>query len=195
MYNRILNYILVAVIIGLVYLIFFGFSEPSQPFSQEIEYDTYEHLSVLPSNTTLALKVQKRFTTKSSSLIVDVVKYADKYARPDFPTKVDILSVIAIESSFNPKAVSNLKTDPAIGLTQIRPGQWSHKIKKNELISIENQVKYAAEILEINYQSLNKDPKLALHAYNLGLTAAKRGDRNMNYVDKFQREKSYLINS
>lgn len=191
MKNRILNYLLIIAVGSLVYFMY-QFSKPDQTEYAPIPPDTFEHISTLPSNTALTYLIKKRFTSKSEYFISDVVKYADKYARPDFPTKVDILSVIAIESSFNPEAKSNLKTDPAIGLTQIRPGQWSHKLKKQELKSIENQVKYAAEILEINYQSLNRNANLALNAYNIGLTATRRGDRNDNYVTKFHYEKTYL---
>jgi soluble lytic murein transglycosylase-like protein len=140
-----------------------------------------------PNNLTLVSAILDRYKHVDDDLIHDVVFYSHKYARPDFPKQADILAMIATESSFNPKAVSKLKRDPAIGLTQIRPGAWRHKIKRHELNDVENQIKYGAEILAHNYKKL-QDKHLALHAYNLGLTSVLRGQRSKTYVVKFERE-------
>lgn len=136
-------------------------------------------------------KISRRYTSVPRHLIKQVVEYSKEYERPDFPRQQDILAVIAIESSFRPHAVSNLKRDPAIGLTQIRPNAWRHKIKRHELNSIENQIKYGADILAHNYRRLG-DKDMALHAYNMGLTATLKGARNPTYVHKFKHEKRIL---
>lgn len=145
------------------------------------------HTSINKTNEALIAKISNRYTHVSPELVAEVVEYTHKYAKSDFPKQEDLLAVIAVESSFNPNATSNLKHDPAIGLTQIRPKAWSHKYKHSELASIENQIKYGAEILAHNYKRVG-DKELALHAYNLGLTSVLRGKRSKTYVVKYHRE-------
>ena len=130
------------------------------------------------------------FKGANKEVIAQVVDLAHKYQRPDFPRAEDILSVVAIESSFNPKSVSKLKKDPAIGLTQIRPGMW--KIPKEELKDIENQIKHGVNILSQYYDKL-KDKKSAIVAYNKGIAAYKKGDFDTKYLDKFQRHYTMLF--
>lgn len=118
-----------------------------------------------------------------------VVQYAQKYAHDDFPKTDDILALIAVESEFRPNAVSQLDTDPAIGLTQIRAGVW--KIKKEVLRDPENQVKYSVEILRLYYEKL-QDPDKTLQAYNVGITSYYNGGRNPHYVSKHKKKKEQL---
>ena len=119
----------------------------------------------------------------------DVIKFAYKYERDTFPKAKDILAVVGIESSWNPNAVSKLKKDPAVGLTQIRPGIWKSIIgDRSALRSIENQIKFAAHILHWNYkQTKNRDH--AIIAYNVGIGAFSRGEFTDNYLNKFKRER------
>jgi len=51
----------------------------------------------------------------------EIVNLAFKYEKPIFPKARDILSVINIESHFDPSVISGLKHDPAVGLMQTRP--------------------------------------------------------------------------
>ena len=116
-----------------------------------------------------------------------VVSLAKKHEHPVFPKAKDILSVVGIESSFDPKAKSKLKKDPAIGLTQIRPKVWG--IDKKMLSTPEEQIKKSVEILSSYHEKLGS-PEDALHAYNIGITNFKRQKGlNPSYVDKFKREK------
>lgn len=126
--------------------------------------------------------VLKRFKVKEE-LAQQVVAYAHEYERDVFPKAVDILAIISIESSFNPNAKSSLKYDPAIGLTQIRPGIWN--IKKDELKSIENQVKFGVNILSQYYEKLHKKDA-AIMAYNVGITAYRNGETNQRYLWKYK---------
>jgi len=115
----------------------------------------------------------------------EIVALAHKHADPTFPTAHDILSVIGIESSFNPHAVSSLKRDPARGLMQVRPGVWG--IETAELQDIEKQIKYGVDILK-GYHNLLKNKWKTLHAYNVGLTKFRKGKRNPEYIEKFKKE-------
>lgn len=157
------------------------------PLSNKCIINVVEWAPLPEFNAQLVSNITSRYKNVSPELATKIVIYTAMYAKPTFPKQEDLLAVIAVESAFNPAAKSNLKTDPAIGLTQIRPGAWRHKIKKSELSDIEGQIKYGAYILEHNYNRVNSKA-LALHAYNLGLTAALRGVRSKTYVVKYQRE-------
>jgi hypothetical protein len=123
------------------------------------------------------------FNGADKNVVRQVVDLAHKYERPDFPRAKDILSIVAIESSFDPSAKSKLKKDPAIGLTQIRPGVWN--IPKEELNNIENQIKHGADILAHYFDKL-KDKESAIIAYNKGITAFKKGKYDQKYLNKFK---------
>ena len=129
-------------------------------------------------------------TYRVSGDVVDkVLHYAYRYEKKSFPKAEDILAVIGIESSWNPNAVSNLKSDPAVGLTQIRPGVWAKLVgSPEELVDIEKQVKYAAEILHTYYKE-TKNADDAIIAYNAGIGAWSKGRYTLKYLTKFQAER------
>lgn len=136
------------------------------------------------------IKSKYRALNNNPKLVQEIVKTAEKYADPVFPTTSDILAVIGIESSFNPHAVSKLKFDPARGLMQVRPGIWS--VDPNDLHTIEGAIKHGSDILK-KYYSKFKSKEAALHAYNVGETNYRKGVRNQNYVDKHAKEKAHII--
>ena len=125
------------------------------------------------------------------SLAQEIVELTHKYGNDTFPQAKDLLAIIGIESSFCPHVKSKLKRDKAVGLTQIRPNVWKHLIKPGELTSIENQIKYSKIILTRYYEVLG-DTQAAVNAYNVGITAHKRGDRNNTYVERFNAFKKLI---
>lgn len=118
----------------------------------------------------------------------EIIRVAHQHEHSDFPTAEDILAVIGVESKFKPKAVSQLKRDPAIGLMQIRPGVW--KISKQELLNIEKNIEHGARILRKYYEQLNKKEDAALQAYNIGITAYLKGKKNPRYLSKVKTERA-----
>mgnify|MGYP001245853986 FL=1 len=117
----------------------------------------------------------------------EIVTLAKKHEKKSFPKTEDLLAIIGIESSFNPQAVSGLRVDPAVGLTQIRPNVWG--LDAGDLKGdIEKQISTSSDILSKYSKHLNSKED-AVHAYNVGLTAFQRGDYNPNYVAKFANEK------
>lgn len=121
-----------------------------------------------------------------------VIRAAIKHSNDTFPTARDLIALVGVESSFNPKAVSQLKKDPAVGLTQIRPGVWG--IDPKDLSTIDQQMSQASRILQ-KYYKLTGSREDALHAYNIGignLKKYKRGniDGNPKYVAKIDAEKN-----
>lgn len=119
-----------------------------------------------------------------------VVDLAYKYGQDTFPKPEDILAVIAVESSFNPHACSQLKSDPACGLMQVRPVVWG--LRRKNLSTPNEQILHGVRILSQYYDDLHSKSK-ALEAYNVGMTAYKQGQRNSAYVRKVFRAKRRLM--
>lgn len=120
------------------------------------------------------------------SLAEQIVAFAHKYERRDFPRAVDILAVVGIESEFRPHVKSQLATDPAVGLMQVRLGIW--KINPKEMADIENHIKYGSRILADYYDQLKGNKKAAIIAYNAGITAYRNREYTYRYVRKFEIE-------
>ena len=138
----------------------------------------------------LVNKVMVKYHVKQD-FAEDVVNLALKYEKPVFPRASDILAIISIESSFNPKAVSKLKKDPAIGLMQVRPKVWG--IDALELKnSIEKQIAMGSDVLHKYYMKLNAKEK-AVEAYNVGLHNFHKGTSNKEYVAKYKKALDYFV--
>lgn len=116
-----------------------------------------------------------------------IVDLAVKHAKHPFPQAHHILGTIGVESSFNEKAVSNLKHDPAVGLMQIRPKVTG--TSKKELSSMEGQIKHGSDMLHQLYKKTGDQDK-AIQAYNIGLTSYNKGKRAMSYLNKTKKETS-----
>jgi soluble lytic murein transglycosylase-like protein len=139
-------------------------------------------------------QVAERISARYKIDIEDAESYvalAKKHENEVFPKAEDLIALMGVESSFNPEAKSGLRKDPALGLTQIRPGVW--KINPAELSSEDNQVKYAAKILKDYYKQLGGNMASAFEAYNVGITAFKTKSRlNPAYFAKISAEKNHL---
>jgi len=151
--------------------------------------DPYQPKKVAPVRDEaqqLADKILKKYKV-DPKLALQVAKLAKKHEKPVFPKAEDILCIVGIESSFRPHAISNLKKDPAMGLTQIRPGV--HKLDSKKLGGdIEHQIEKSAEILN-KYNKHLKNKEAAIIAYNVGPGDYRKGNYNQNYINKFKNEK------
>lgn len=119
-----------------------------------------------------------------------IVGLAQKYAKHPFPQAHHILGTIGVESSFNEKAKSNLKFDPAVGLMQVRPKVTG--TSPVELKHIEGQIKHGSSLLHSLYQKTQNEDK-AIQAYNIGLTSYNKGKRALNYLDKTKKETQHHL--
>lgn len=115
--------------------------------------------------------------------VAQVIQLVKKYQKPGFPTARDLMAIIAVESEFDPDAVSGLSHDPAVGLMQVRPNVWG--IDPEELKDPETAIKIGADILHKYYRHLHGDKEAALQAYNVGLTNYQQGEENPRYVQKY----------
>ena len=109
--------------------------------------------------------------------IVDKVNESANY---QFPSRIDVLSIIAIESRFKHKAVSK---KGAKGWMQILYKKV-HTEDENLLAGIE---------LLVDYRQKLGSEEAAIHAYNVGIKNYKDGKRNINYYDKYLNTKKELI--
>lgn len=164
----------------------------SDEVQQQIEQDMQEE-EAKKLQTHYIKTVAKRFK-KDEKFVTKVVHAVVKYERESFPKAADLIAIIGVESSWNKNAVSNLKKDPAVGLTQIRPKAWSHKIPPGDLKTVDDQVRWSAYILH-HYYKRTGSVEDAVIAYNIGLRARMEGRTNQNYLMKYQREKTILVDT
>lgn len=128
-------------------------------------------------------------------IVDEAIDYAFLYEKPIFPRAEHIMAIIGIESSWRPYVRSQLEHDPAVGLTQIRPGIWKNKINDpKKLEQIKYQIKYSIEILDEYYRIL-RTPEKTLLAYNVGITALIENRYNDQYLKKYNREFRQFINT
>lgn len=147
--------------------------DPIQVIVEAVEYAT-------EANQRMAGEIAKQYNCQFSvaALVVDL---AEKYSHPVFPTKLDILATIAIESRFNP----NASYRGSKGLMQVLISSHRKDIPPGRF-DIEQQIKVGALIHKQNYSELH-NAKASVMAYNVGLGAYKKGKRPNPYWDKFRK--------
>lgn len=143
-----------------------------------------EHQKMMRRKEQLVGAITEKYNV-DETLARKIVKIANAHQQPDFPKTEDIIAIVGIESSFRPHVKSKLKTDPAVGLMQVRPGVW--KIPHEELSTIEGQIKHGAGILAHYYDKVGK-VEGAVMAYNVGITAYRKGKTNKRYLNKYKTE-------
>jgi len=139
----------------------------------------------VPQTTTTELKIEKLtqfISTKynvSDTAVKKVVEYAHRQGDKVFPTPIDILSIIAIESSFNKYAVSKAR---AKGYMQV--------LYKETTFDIRTNINDGTHLLREYSRVMPKDA--AVQAYNVGIGNYKKGMRNTEYLAKFKQTKQQL---
>lgn len=136
-----------------------------------------QDIKVKHENLILSKHISKEYKIPFSLAkeIVELVKFHAKAT--DLSPKI-VLAVIAVESSFNPKAISS---KGAKGLMQIMP---LHKPGP----TIEDNIIKGIWILQ-DYKSETSNIYEALMSYNVGITAFKKGKRNYNYAKKVMKKR------
>lgn len=130
---------------------------------------------------TVVNQISQRYDA-DPDFVSQVVLLAKKYEKPRFPTAHDILAIIAVESEFDPDAVSALRKDPAVGLMQVRPAKWG--LNAEQLRDPETAIRIGSEILHKYYRHLGGDKDAAIQAYNVGMSNYKQGEDNPRYLLK-----------
>lgn len=112
---------------------------------------------------------------------VDLYLWVDKASQLYNVKASLILSIIKKESGFRTKVVNSGN----VGLMQVHPP--SHKITRSYLLNGEKNVLKGTEVFADYRKQLGGSDKKALHAYNRGITAYKKGARNPSYVREILR--------
>jgi len=133
-----------------------------------------------------------KYPGADTRVIMQALDAAERFQYKDFPRAQDIITIIGIESSWRVDVMSQLSTDRAYGLTQIRPATWSDVIGEDDIRDVDTQVRAAADILHHYYMSLNKSKAGAILSYNNGITAYVNGAYTKDYLYKFWREVAYV---
>ena len=125
----------------------------------------------------------------------NIVKFAKKFAYNDFPQAIDIISIIRVESNFNPKAFNpetnkkdkKRRVPPSIGLMQVQAGSFD----------VYTNMKQGSERLrEYFVKQCKRSIECAVKSYNIGPTNFKRGKYPVSakeYWDKFNLRKSQYL--
>lgn len=131
-------------------------------------------------------KVQKELKESRTKLKnIELIRYQDTVFRKQYPVFAEIvevvyrkskeynfdpnliLSIILVESAFNPRAVSSVG---ACGLMQINYSVWKDElnIDRERLFEIEYNIDLGLKILRRYYKVADGDILRALHLYNNG---------------------------
>lgn len=147
--------------------------EVKQVSSTNIDYNTL---------STKDIKVSQAISEKykcSTEVAQKVVYHASEHAYQDFPTRDDILAIIAMESRFNPFA----KQGGSFGLMQVL--LKTHKGLITNKNSVEDQVRVGSIILRQYYIDAGRSRKAAVMSYNVGPGAYKKGVRPTKYYKSY----------
>jgi len=106
----------------------------------------------------------------------------------NWPTPIDVVSIISIESNFDPDIYSS---GGAYGLMQIGDN-WRNKLPNNAFNSVQGNIKYGIYIMRLYYDMFHGDEKAAILSYNCGDGAYLKGLYAPNYWRKFQRSRDQL---
>jgi membrane-bound lytic murein transglycosylase MltF len=117
----------------------------------------------------------------SPQLSEKIVDSAGRNAYSDFPSRNDILAIIAVESNFNPKAYHK----GSVGLMQIEKRSHRKLISGKYLYDIDANIKAGSVILHQYFITLGNDKKAAILAYNAGIGNYLRRRFKIEYYKKY----------
>lgn len=143
------------------------------PHSYPADYFQY-HLKLTKESIVQLYDVDEEKALEYSYLINCLATAHNK-----FPTRGDLIAIIAVESRFNPQALSH---KGAKGLMQIMGGDYF----------VYPNLTQGTDLLNEYYKELKGDKSATLQAYNVGITAYKNGKRNPRYLHKFNNESNKL---
>lgn len=119
---------------------------------------------------------------EAKRIVETAKKVADMY--PGFPTVKDVIALAGIESGMNPRADNGI----AQGLMGINYSANGIKDSWEARFNPYLNMKHGVTILHQYYTQLGHSKPKAIMAYNSGITAAKNGKTNPEYLRLYERE-------
>lgn len=131
----------------------------------------------------IAKRISAHYPFVSDQELKKIVSATLKYASTEyeFPSVEDILSVIAIESSFNCAA----KNREDHGCMQINKRYWGEAFPADAFSEIDSNIRHGVILLNRHYFKNGYDRDAALIAYNKGQSAVNKGQTAPEYLRKF----------
>ena len=116
-------------------------------------------------------------------IIERIVNEIKKSVTTEFPSVEDVLSVIAVESSFSPQA----KHKGSYGLMQINKSAHRNKLNRKDILDLETNIKLGVQILQEYFLLTGKNPEGTLLAYNAGIGNYYNKRYNLDYLKKHRK--------
>jgi hypothetical protein len=135
------------------------------------------------SDAKLVHALAERFH-KPETLIQRVVTAATNSAHEGFPTRDDILAIIAVESGFNPQA----RYKGSHGLMQVQASSHRKDLRGRSIGGVEDNVALGSEILYGYYITLNCNKRGAVLAYNAGIGSYLMHHYKPKYYAKYEQQ-------
>lgn len=150
------------------------------PAATEPAADTRPEAKPRVDDSDLAASIAQRWK-RSPQLIQEILGYVREFAYQDFPRSEHLLAVMAVESSFDPKA----RNRGNVGLMQINIAANGRKLRNR---GMRENVRVGSELLREYYLLLRRDQRATLLSYNAGIGNYRKGRYRSMYWRKYQQE-------
>jgi len=135
----------------------------------------------------LATRISDKFLIPIE-LATTIIVLATKNAHEDFPTRNDILAVIAVESGFHPK----VSYRGSHGLMQIEMKSHRDKLYGRSIFDPSTNTEIGAFVLNQLYEMLGKNKRGAFLAYNSGIGNYLKGHYREDYYRKVMKQLQFI---
>lgn len=132
----------------------------------------------------LATAIKKRYPRVSTRDAQSIANAAILYEHPVFPNRLDIISIIAVESKFQCRAANR----GSYGCMQLKKSVWRREVPSAAFTDPHTNIKYGIKIVRDYYVNLNQNPRAAIIAYNIGIESYKAGRRKPSYFNRYNKE-------
>jgi hypothetical protein len=134
----------------------------------------------------LVQAMAKRYK-KPERLIRQIVTIVNQTVNEGFPSRDQVLALIAVESRFDPDAVYR----GSYGLMQIQAHSNRRRLNGRNLKDALTNIHIGIEILTEYYSTLGNKKK-TIEAYNMGILPVMKGKHNSSYYALYEKEFKFI---
>lgn len=158
--------------------------DPLEPIIKQLSRD--QESTTTNPHQSLIKALAERFK-QPEQFIAQVVLLVDELTDGTYPSLEAVLAIIAIESSFNPRASYR----GSKGLMQIHMPSHRKAFKGASPYQVRRNVEIGIGILRQYHQKLGKE-RSAVLAYNAGIGNFSKGRYSSDYFRKYKRELAFV---